>query len=245
MSPWRGRYSKGRSDVERKLASGWARDGGLRGAADLVAEERAQAPLQVRRHLHAAHLCRELLRSAVRREVGAAGGTDLEMRLEPLERLRSQLAVEILGQLLDRLPTGHRRGPGTRAGSPRSVLLGSVVSGELPRKRTEPPARTTAEYPRVIPFRHSGHRPRFGLLAALLQELGDEARPARLVARAHAGTVVAVEVFVEENQVAPVGVPLERFRPAEDRPAPVFAAQEDPGEPPRELAGDLPEVQPS
>src|SRR2546427_5511289 len=95
-----------------------------------------------------------------------------------------------------------------------------------------------------MPFRHPGRRPRFGLLAALLQELGDEARPARLVACAHAGAIVAVEVFVEENQVAPVGVPLERFRPAEDRPAPVLAAQKDPGEPPRELAGDLPEVQP-
>src|SRR2546428_10528540 len=95
-----------------------------------------------------------------------------------------------------------------------------------------------------MPFRHPGRRPRFGLLAALLQELGDEARPARLVARAHAGAVVAVEGFVEENQVAPVGVPLERFRPAEDRPAPVLAAQKDPGEPPRVIAGGLPEVQP-
>src|SRR5207245_11450658 len=51
MSPWRGRYSKGRSDVERKLVSGWARDGGLRGAADLVADKRGQGPLQGRRDL--------------------------------------------------------------------------------------------------------------------------------------------------------------------------------------------------
>src|SRR5439155_16344499 len=62
--------------------------------------------------------------------------------------------------------------------------------------------------------------------------------------RADAGTVVAVEVLVEEDHVPPVGVPLELLRPAVDRPASVRAAQEDPGEPPRELAGHLPEIQP-
>src|SRR5437870_12654026 len=41
------------------------------------------------------------------------------------------------------------------------------------------------------------------LLAALLEELGDEAGPARLVARADADAVVAVEVLVEQNHVAP------------------------------------------
>ncbi len=34
-------------------------------------------------------------------DAAAAGSADLEMSLEPPERLRSQLAVEILGQLLD------------------------------------------------------------------------------------------------------------------------------------------------
>src|SRR6184192_2750339 len=64
------------------------------------------------------------------------------------------------------------------------------------------------------------------LLAALLEELGDEAGPARLVARADAGAVVAVEVLVEQNHVAPVRVALEHPREA-----------------PRELGRDLPEVQ--
>src|SRR5437867_5780653 len=82
------------------------------------------------------------------------------------------------------------------------------------------------------------------LLAALLQEFGDEAGPARLVARADAGAVVAVEVLIEQNQVAPVRVALELLRGAEDRPAAVFAAQEDPREAPRDLGGHLPEGQP-
>src|SRR5207249_9209046 len=82
------------------------------------------------------------------------------------------------------------------------------------------------------------------LLAALLEELGDEAGPARLVARADAGAVVAVEVLVEQNDVAPVRVALELLRGAEDRPAAVFAAQEDPREAPRDLGCHLPEGQP-
>src|SRR5439155_25478946 len=58
VSPWRGRYSKGRSDVERKLSSGRARGGGLRGAGDLVAEERTETAPETMRHLHDAELLR-------------------------------------------------------------------------------------------------------------------------------------------------------------------------------------------
>src|SRR5438876_7276154 len=79
------------------------------------------------------------------------------------------------------------------------------------------------------------------LLAALLEELGDEAGPARLVARADAGAVVAVEVLVEQNHVAPVRVALELLRVAVDRPAAVLAAPEDPREPSGELGGHPPE----
>src|SRR6185369_7788533 len=43
-----------------------------------------------------------------------------------------------------------------------------------------------------------------GLFAALLQEFGNETSPASLVAGAYAGTIVAMEVFVEGNQIAPV-----------------------------------------
>src|SRR6185436_16040528 len=45
--------------------------------------------------------------------------------------------------------------------------------------------------------------------AALLQQLGDEAGPAGLVAGPHAPAVVAVEVFVERDQVLPLRVVLE------------------------------------
>src|SRR5438105_15156327 len=43
-------------------------------------------------------------------------------------------------------------------------------------------------------------------LAALLQQLGDEASPARLVAGADPAAGVAVEILVEEHEVAPVGI---------------------------------------
>src|SRR5712692_8329823 len=71
-------------------------------------------------------------------------------------------------------------------------------------------------------------------LPALLQELRDEPRPARLVAGADAGAVVAVEVLVERDQAAPVRVALEDLRAAVDGTAPVGAGQEEPAEPPRQ-----------
>jgi hypothetical protein len=58
-------------------------------------------------------------------------------------------------------------------------------------------------------------------LAALLQQLGHQARPARLMAGADAGAVVAVEVLVERDEAAPVRVALEDLRSAVDRAAPV------------------------
>src|SRR6266540_6872214 len=79
------------------------------------------------------------------------------------------------------------------------------------------------------------------LLATLLQELGDQAGPAGLVAGADAGPAVAVEVLVEQDQVAPVGIALEQLEGAVDRPASVTAAQEDAGEAPRQLGRDLPQ----
>jgi hypothetical protein len=49
----------------------------------------------------------------------------------------------------------------------------------------------------------------FARFAALLQQFGDQASPARLVARADALASVSMEVFVEEDEVAPVGIVLE------------------------------------
>src|SRR5262249_56611425 len=79
-------------------------------------------------------------------------------------------------------------------------------------------------------------------LAALLQELGDDGRPARLVSGAHAGAVVPVEVFVEQQQIAPVRILLELLGAPVDRPAAVGPAQEDAGQPPRQPVRHLPQV---
>src|SRR5512135_944739 len=79
------------------------------------------------------------------------------------------------------------------------------------------------------------------LLPALLDELRDEARPARLVARADAGAVVAVEVLVEEHVVAEVRVRLEPLVAAEDRAPPAGILQEDPVQAPRDFPRDVPQ----
>src|SRR2546426_5399088 len=81
------------------------------------------------------------------------------------------------------------------------------------------------------------------LLPALLQQLCDEPRPAGLVAGPDARAVVAVEVFVEEDQVAPVRVTLKFLGPPVDGTAPVLVAEEDSREAPRDLAGDRPQVE--
>ena len=66
--------------------------------------------------------------------------------------------------------------------------------------------------------------------------------PAGLVARAEPGAVVAVEVLVEEDVVAPVGIGLELLRAAVDGSPAVLVAQEDAGEPVGDLLGHLEEV---
>ncbi len=71
----------------------------------------------------------------------------------------------------------------------------------------------------------------------LLQQLGHQAGPAGLVAGAEAAAGVAVEVLVEQEVIAEVGVVLEQLDVAEDRPAPVGVAQEEPRQPPRQLVG--------
>src|SRR5512147_1245610 len=78
-------------------------------------------------------------------------------------------------------------------------------------------------------------------LAALLKELGHETCPARLVGRADAAPVVAVEILVEENQVAPVRVALEARVAAVGGPVAVAVTQEEPGETTREVGRHVPQ----
>src|SRR5215467_9021595 len=77
-----------------------------------------------------------------------------------------------------------------------------------------------------------------GLLANVEQLLGgggreqvhgarDDPGPSGLMARPEAGTVVAVEVLVEEDEVAPVRILLEFARSAVDGPPAVRVAQKD------------------
>src|SRR3954470_1575958 len=75
--------------------------------------------------------------------------------------------------------------------------------------------------------------------AALFQQLGDDGGPSRLMAGSEALARVGVEILVEENQIAPVRVRLEARVGSIDRPA-AIAAQEDRGQPPRQLGRDLP-----
>ena len=67
--------------------------------------------------------------------------------------------------------------------------------------------------------------------------LGHEPGPAGLMAGAQPGAIVAVEVFVEEDVVAPVGIGLELLGAAIDGPPAMFIAQEDPAKPIRDLLG--------
>ena len=90
--------------------------------------------------------------------------------------------------------------------------------------------------------RHSGQDAGDTLFAALLQQFGDEAGPAGLMACSEAATVVAVKVFVEQNMIAKMRVGLKLLGLAEDRPPAVVVFQEDARQPPRQFLGDLPEV---
>ena len=59
-----------------------------------------------------------------------------------------------------------------------------------------------------------------------MKKLGDERCPAGLVAGAEARTLVAVKVFVEEDEIAPMRIVLEGVQFAKNRPAAVRPAQE-------------------
>src|ERR1700676_3456017 len=86
----------------------------------------------------------------------------------------------------------------------------------------------------------SAHR--IPLLAALLQQLGDEGGPAGLVAGAHACAVVPVEIFIEQGIVVKVRVGLIFFAPAKYRPPALVVAQEDSRKTSRKLSRHLAQV---
>jgi len=59
-----------------------------------------------------------------------------------------------------------------------------------------------------------------------IEEERDEPRPARLVAGPEARAVVAVEILVEQNEIAPVRVVLELRAAAVDGPSSLAVAEE-------------------
>ena len=84
----------------------------------------------------------------------------------------------------------------------------------LPRDLVQPPP---GEPDRRVDLVDHGAQRAFDLV-----EQRHRAGPARLVARPDPGAVVAVEVLVEQDQVAPVRVGLELLHRPVDRPLPVF-----------------------
>ena len=80
------------------------------------------------------------------------------------------------------------------------------------------------------------------LFPILLDQFRDQGGPARLMAGTDAGAVVAVKIFVERDEIAPMIIALELFRPAEDRPAAGVVTQKDSRQPLRNLAGHIPEI---
>src|SRR5215467_4592022 len=76
-----------------------------------------------------------------------------------------------------------------------------------------------------------------------IDKADDQSRPARLVTCAQSGTVVAVEILVEQEVVLPVGVLLELLGAPVHWPRPSFTAQKDARESARQLLRNLIERQ--
>ena len=109
-----------------------------------------------------------------------------------------------------------------------------------------PPRDSIRLSPNLLPHHPGQYRPPLRLEQRLrvdpaeqVQQRRDQGSPARLVAGAQPRAVVAVEVLVEQDVVAPVRIVLEFGRSAVDRPPAVGAAQEGAGQPAHQLLGDL------
>lgn len=65
------------------------------------------------------------------------------------------------------------------------------------------------------------------LLSRLLDQLGDQSRPACLMAGSDACSVVAVEVFIERDCIVPMAMALKDVNSPEYRPPARFILEED------------------
>jgi hypothetical protein len=75
-----------------------------------------------------------------------------------------------------------------------------------------------------------------------LDQFRHQSCPSRLVTRSEPGAVIPMEVLVQQDMVAPVRVGLEFLGAPVDRPPAALVAQEDAGQPVRDLLGYLEEV---
>src|SRR5262245_59299280 len=75
-----------------------------------------------------------------------------------------------------------------------------------------------------------------------LEQLRHQAGPASLVAGPQPGAIVAMEIFIEQDMIAPVRVGLKCDGPAVDGPPPLVVSEEDPREPPANVHAHLEEV---
>ena len=77
------------------------------------------------------------------------------------------------------------------------------------------------------------------MLRLLLDQLGDQSGPTRLVARSKPGGMITVEVFVEWEVIAPVRIALEQFLRTKHCAAAVLIAAEYIDQPVREFVRNL------
>src|SRR5580658_7806825 len=80
------------------------------------------------------------------------------------------------------------------------------------------------------------------LLSALLDQFGDEASPSGLVACADTRAVIAVEIFVKEQQIFPVRIALENFGTARDGTPAVLASDKNVNEAAGDFGSHFPEI---
>src|SRR5215218_3573113 len=128
-----------------------------------------------------------------------------------------------------------------RTSTPTGLIVVSFGRArDTPFASTERTARRQQRYSAgVALFKCPGHLLRKSIGRGAVDEVGDDGGPAGLMTGADARAVVAVEVLVKEDVVAPVRVSLHHFGVAEDRATAIGSAQEDRNQAARKIIGDL------
>src|SRR3954447_24790169 len=83
----------------------------------------------------------------------------------------------------------------------------------------------------------------FARFTALLHQLGDNSSPPGLMTGSKAGTGISMEVFMKENQVAPVRIGLELFEIAEHRPSTFCVSKKNVGHAAGQFTRNIPKCQ--